>query len=139
VDQKGSSGAPAVALGVSPYTYNLTAYYENRGLSLRASYIYNEGQVAAASNQNGICLPNIASTTCPGGAYLFNNAYAQLDLSSSLRLAEIFGDLPSDPEITLDIQNLAEGKLRSYFQYPQASNNYYATGTTYMFGIRGSF
>ena len=81
----------------------------------------------------------MASATCPGGAYLYNNASAQLDLSSSFMLSERFGDIPSHPEIMFDVENMTNSKLRSYFQYPEAANANYAPGTTYMFGIPGSF
>lgn len=139
VDQKGSGAAPAIATGISPFTYNITGYYENNGASLRVSYVFNDRQVAAGTNQNGICLPSTAVTTCPNGAFLYNDPYAQLDLSSSLKLSTIFGDLPSDPELVFDVQNLTKSKLRSYFEYEEAANNYYSQGTTYMFGIRGTF
>lgn len=139
VDQKGSGAAPAVATGISPFTYNLTGYYENNVVSLRVAYVFDDKQVMAGTNQNGICLPNAASGTCPGGAYLYTSPYAQLDLSSSLKLSALFGDIPSDPEVIFDVQNLLKSKLRSYFQYPEAPYAYYSQGTTFMFGLRGSF
>jgi hypothetical protein len=39
-------GAPAVAVGVSPWTYNLTGYYEDHG-AIRLSYNYNDAQVSS--------------------------------------------------------------------------------------------
>jgi TonB-dependent receptor len=139
VGQNGTGAAPPIATGISPFTYNLTGYYEDHGLSLRLSYVFNDRQFMTGTNQNGICLPSASSPTCPGGAYLYTNAYAQLDLGSSFRLAELFGDIPSDPEITLEVQNLTKSKLRGYFQYPQAAYAYYSPGTTFLFGLRGSF
>ena len=139
VDQKGSGAAPAIATGISPVTYNLTGYYEDHGVSLHVSYVFDDRQVAAGTNQNGICLPSTASATCPAGAYLYNNAYSQLDLSSSLKLSTLFGELRSDPEIMFNVQNVLKSKLRSYFQYPEAVLAYYSPGTTYTFGIRGTF
>ena len=77
--------------------------------------------------------------SCPGGAYLFGAPYGQADFSSSLKLSTLFGDLPSDPELTFDIQNVFKSKLKSYFQYPSAPFTYYNQGSLYLFGIRGTF
>ncbi|HEY4941708.1 MAG TPA: TonB-dependent receptor [Rhizomicrobium sp.] len=139
VDQKGSGAAPAIATGVAPFTYNLTGYYENHGASVRLSYNFVDRTYSSGSNQNGICLPSTAAAGCPGGAFLFGAPYGQLDFSSSLKLSEVFGDLPSDPELTFDIQNLTKSKLRSFFQYPSAPFTVYNQGSLFMFGLRGSF
>lgn len=139
VDQKGSGAAPAIATGVAPFTYNLIGYYENHGLSARLSWTYTDRTYASGSNQNGICLPSSAAAGCPGGAYIFGAPYGQLDLSTSFKLSELFGDLPSDPEVTFDVQNLTKAKLRSYFQYPSAPFTVYNQGSLIMFGLRGSF
>ena len=139
VDQKGSGAAPAIATGVAPYTYNLTGYYENNGIMVRMSYNYTAQSYASGSNQNGICLPTATSSGCPGGAYLFGAPYGQADFSSSLKLSTLFGDIPSDPELTFDIQNVFKSKLKSYFQYPSAPFTYYNQGSLYLIGIRGTF
>ncbi len=139
VDQKGSGAAPAIATGVAPYTYNLTGYYENHGASVRVSYNYTDRTYSSGSNQNGICLPTTAAAGCPGGAYIFGAPYGQLDFSSSFRLGEVFGDLPTDPELTFDVQNLTKSKLRSYFQYSSAPYTVYNQGSLFLFGLRGSF
>lgn len=139
VDQKGSGAAPGIATGVAPYTYNLTAYYENHGAMVRLQYNFNDRTYASGSNQNGICLPDRTAASCPGGAYLYGAAYGQLDLSSSYRLSNLFGPIPSDPEITFDVRNLTRSKLHTYFQYPSAPFTYYDQGSLFMFGLRGSF
>jgi TonB-dependent receptor len=139
VDQKGSGAAPAIAQGVSPFTYNVTAYYDHDGISARFSYVWNDTQVVSGTNQNGLCLPSAAVTTCPDGARIYKRAYGQLDFSSSLRLAKIFGDIPTDPELTFDVQNLTKSKLSTYWQYPNVTGDYYRQGTTYLIGVRGSF
>jgi TonB-dependent receptor len=139
VDQKGSGAAPAIATGVAPYTYNLTGYYEQNGIMLRMSYNFTAQSYSSGSNQNSICLPNSAATGCPGGAYLFGAARGQADFSSSLKLATLFGELPSDPELTFNIQNVFNSKLKSYFQYPSAPFTYYQPGSLYMMAVRGSF
>jgi len=128
VDQKGSGAAPAVAIGVSPYTYNLVGYYENNGLMLRLSYVYNDGSVASSTNQSSI----------PAAA-LYTDPYAQLDLSASYKLSKLFGELPSDPEVTFDVQNLLQETQRTYFQYNNATFTYYEPGYVILFGVRGTF
>ncbi|MDE2134705.1 MAG: TonB-dependent receptor [Alphaproteobacteria bacterium] len=133
------SGAPAIATGVSPFTDNATIYYENNGIMLRLSHNYNAKTYASGSNQNGICLPTSSSAGCPQGAYLFGAPYAQTDFSSSLKLSTLFGDIPTDPELTFDIQNLFKAKQKSYFQYPSAPFTYYDRGSFYLFGLRGTF
>jgi TonB-dependent receptor len=136
VRQRG--GAPTLATGVAPYTYNFTAYYESDTVSLHMSYVFNAAAPFTEPNQNGICLPNIASRTCPDGARIYNDDYGQLDLSVSLKLSALFGPLPTDPAVLLDIQNLTRSKLRSYFQYSNATYAAYAPDTTFMFGVRGA-
>jgi len=136
VDQKGSGAAPGIATGVAPYTYNLTGYYENYGAMVRMSYNFTAQTYASGTNQNSVC---IGGSNCPGGAYLFGAPYGQLDFSSSYKLAGLFGEIPSDPEVTFDIQNLTRSKLRSYFQYSSAPYTYYDQGSLFLFGIRGTF
>jgi hypothetical protein len=86
-------------------------------------------------------LPSTAAqaTGCPAGAYLFSAPYGQMDISSSYRLANIFGDLPTDPELTFDVQNVLSGKLKVYDQYTNAIHSYYNQGKVFLFGFRGTF
>lgn len=137
VDQKGSGAAPAIATGVAPFTYNATVYYENDGLMARLSWNYTGREYTSGSNQNGLCIGG--QPACSGGAYLFAEAYGQADFSSSYRLSKLFGDLPSDPELTFDIQNVFKAKLKSSFQYSSAPFTYYNQGSLFLFGLRGSF
>jgi len=128
IDQRGSGNAPAIATGVAAYTYNVVAYYEQNGIMGRLSYVFNAGTINTGTNQNSIPL-----------ASQFGSSYNQLDLSASLKLARVFGDLPSDPEVTLDIQNLGQTKQRAYFQFPNAPFTLYKPGRVFLFGVRGSF
>lgn len=140
LDQKGSGAAPAIATGISPFSYNLTGYYENNGLMMRMSYVFNDRVYASGSNQQSVCLPNTTTApTCPAGAFLYGSPYGQADFSSSLKLSRLFGDLPSDPEMTFDVTNVFSAHLRSYDNFTNAVHNFYSQGTTYMFGIRGTF
>jgi len=142
-DQKSSGALPAIAGGVAPLTYNATAYYDHNGAMLRFSYTWNDKSYTTGATGGilGLCLPSIASVSsgCTAGPYFINAPYGQLDMSSSYRLANLFGDIPGDPELTFDIQNLTKSKLRTYEQYSYATNTYYDFGSVYMFGVRAEF
>jgi hypothetical protein len=123
--QKGSgTGAPAQAIGISPYTYNATAYYENRSASVRLSYVWNDEQTVTGPNQNGIPL-----------AQLHADAYGQLDLSASFE----FEALPTSPQITLNLINITGESQRATFQYDNAAFTYYDPGFQVLLGVRGKF
>ena len=127
IDQHGTGAAPAVALGVSPVTYNITAYYEGHGLTVRASTTFNRGSQSSGINQNGI-----------GAAALFTSDYRQYDLSSSLDLEKVFGT-HGLPQLTFDVVNIFNAEQRSYFQFPNATFTSYKPGTTFFVGLRGRF
>ncbi|GAA0532765.1 TonB-dependent receptor [Rhizomicrobium palustre] len=142
VTGQSSSGSAAVhATDVAPYSLNLTGYYERNGLMARLSYTFRARSYGTSSNVNSVCLPTTqaAASGCPEGAYLFSAAYGQADFSSSLRLSRFLGEIPSDPEITFNVQNLFHAKQFSYFQYSNATSRYYRTGQTISFGLHGAF
>jgi TonB-dependent receptor len=141
LDQKSSGSAPAFATGVPPLSYNVTGYYDHDGISVRLSYVFNDTSYASGSNNQSLCLPNINAQTagCPQGAYLFTKAYGQADFSSSVRLSRFLGEIPTDPELTFDVQNLFNSKLRGYDQFVSATHNYYDQGQVIMFGMRGTW
>jgi TonB-dependent receptor len=125
VSQKSiGSGVPAQAIGISPHTYNATAYWEGYGATLRLSYTWNSAQISSTANQNGLSFGQIKT-----------DARGQLDLGASYQLASV----PSKPTITLDAINLTKAKMRSTFTYDNAAYTYYSPGYTVMLGIRGSF
>jgi len=127
------SAAPSVVLGVSPLTYNLTGYYDNDGIMFKASYSYQRGTITN-SNVYGI----IASQ--PSFTVERSMDYGQVDLSSSVKLSKFIGELPTDPEVTFDVQNLTHAKNgRSYKQYTNLMNYSYDPGSLFMLGVRGSF
>ena len=124
VNQTGSgSGAPAVAIGISPYTYNLTGYYEGHGATVRLSYNYNDAQISSDANQNSIPV-----------ARLKTDAYKQMDLSASYQLP-----WKHSPMITFNAINITDEVQRQTFQYSNAAFTYYKPGSTYLIGIRGQF
>jgi hypothetical protein len=127
IDQTGSGAAPAVAVGVSPVTYNITGYYEHGGVSVRLSTTFQRGTVQSDANQNGIAL-----------ARLYSDDYQQYDLSASVDFAEIF-DMKWAPELTLDVINLTKAQQRNYFQFENAAFTVYNPGRQVMIGLRGRF
>jgi TonB-dependent receptor len=143
IDQKSTGSVPTYATGVAPLQYNLTGYYEDDGVMLRLSYNWNDRTYGSGSNTQNVCLPAVPSgvkpTSCPGGAYIFGAPYGQADFSSSVKLSRVFGDLPSDPELTFDVQNVFSAKAWSYVQLPDAVHSYYIKGQTYLVGLRGTF
>lgn len=144
IDQKSTGSVPAYATGVAPFQFNVTGYYEANGVMLRMSYNWNDTVYGSTSQSGGTCLPaqstGVLSVGCPNGAYIFGKAYGQADFSSSLKLSTLFGDdLPSDPELTFDVTNVFNGKLRSYVQFPDTVHTYYNQGQSYLLGIRGTF
>jgi TonB-dependent receptor len=129
IDQKGTGAAPAIAVGVSPQTYNFTAYYENRGISVRISGTSADGSEISGSNQNGI----------PAAA-LFADDYTQWDLSTSFDLAAMTNRAESFlPQITLDVVNVSDEDQRAYFQFENAAFTNYTPGRQVVLGVRGRF
>lgn len=117
-------GVPAQAIGVSPHTYNGTLYWEKDRFTVRASYTWNDDQISSGLNQNGI-----------PAAQLFTDARGQWDLSASYALP----DLPTAPQVTLNVINATGEPIRQTFQYDNATFTYYDGGYTVLLGVRGSF
>jgi TonB-dependent receptor len=118
------TGAPAKAVGISPWTYNVTGYYENYGGSVRLSYVWNDEQTASGPGQNGISF-----------AEFHNDARGQWDLSASYE----FKGLMTQPRITLDVINITEEGQRTTFQWPNATQAFYQPGRQIVLGVRGKF
>jgi len=125
VDQ--SSDGPAIAFGVAKYTYNVTGYYENHGVTLRVTTTFRKGSQSSSANQNGIA-----------AAALFADDYRQFDFSSIFDLEKMFG-IRHAPQLTFDVVNFTNSTLRSHFQFSDATFTQYKPGRQFLFGIRGSF
>jgi len=110
--------------GVSPKMWNSTLYWENYGASVRLSYNWQEGAKGSSTNQNNIPF-----------AYYYGADRGQMDLSASYTLA----NLPSKPQITLNVQNLTNKAITSYFGLSNMVDKYYEPGRTITLGIRGTF
>jgi TonB-dependent receptor len=117
-------GAPAVAVGVSPYTYNVTGYYDHGPASIRVSYVYNAAQISSDPNQNSVPV-----------ARLKTDARGQWDMSASYELSW----LPTSPRITLDAINITNTAQRQTFEYTNAAFTYYKPGRAILIGLRGQF
>ncbi|MET0272862.1 MAG: TonB-dependent receptor, partial [Phenylobacterium sp.] len=118
------AGAPAIAVGVSPTTYNLTGYYDRGPGSIRLSYTWNDDQISSGPNQNSVPV-----------AQLRTDARGQLDLSASYE----FDFIPMSPRLTLDVINITDEPQRQTFEYPNAAFTFYEPGRTVLIGIRGRF
>jgi len=129
IDQHGQGAAPAIAVGVSPETYNATLYYENHGVSVRGSVTSAQGtQLTGPGGQNGIT-----------NAELFSDTYTQYDFSSSFDLSQMFNTHEWVPQLTIDVVNVTNAEQRSYFQFTNATFTQYNAGRTVIVGLRGSF
>jgi TonB-dependent receptor len=143
ISQYSGGAAPVHAGGVPTLEYNATAYYENDGIMARASWTFTGSNYQANPGaQVNICLPNSSySSTTAGcqGPWYKTASHGELDVSSSLKLSKLLGELPTDPEMTFDVTNLNRAKLRVYDMYPSAIHSYYAPGSLFVLGFRGSF
>jgi len=135
VDQFGTGAAPSFAANVPPHTFNMTAYYEKSGISVRISQVYTAGSIQG-QNGNGVLDLKLPSTS--QNAFVYNNSYRQWDFASSFDLAKIFR-LSNAPEITFDVQNIFKAKQRSYFEFPNVANGMTNPGSFYMLGLRQKF
>src|SRR5690606_37509734 len=100
--------------GVSPSLWNATLYWENAVASVRLSYSWAEGAAGTGPNQQGI-LP----------AQIYGEDRGQLDLSASYTLRNV----PTQPQLTLNVLNLTGEKRRSNFWHDNAGNDLYDPGT----------
>lgn len=130
LDQKGTDDTRAS--DVPPYAYNLTGYYEHGGAMVRLSYSFTAGSWDGL-NGNGATHTN--GTTMG----IYTDDYGQMDLSASYKLSKLFGQIPTDPDVSLSAQNLTNARMRTYEAYSNAVYSYYKPGMSLIFGIRGTF
>jgi TonB-dependent receptor len=124
-----SSASPdANVLGISPWSYNLTGYYENDAFQVRVTYFHQDEAIASGptdSNYDGDPLPLRRAVDI---------ARSQLDLATSYRL-------PTSMELvlTFDAYNLTNEPVGQWYEYKGTVNQIYYPGATYTLGLRGSF
>jgi outer membrane receptor protein involved in Fe transport len=110
--------------GIAPKLVNATGYWEQYGASVRLSYNWKDGSASSGPGQNGLPIGQLI------GAKRF-----QWDLSASYTLEA----LPLKPQITLNVLNITDEKLRTNFTYPNAVYEYYNPGRSISLGVRGKF
>ena len=93
----------------------------------RISTVYNKGAQVSGLNQSGIPL-----------AAIYSADYRQWDFSSYVDLSKLFG-WGHEFQLTFDATNLFDAKLRTYFQFSDATFTQYNQGRTLMVGFRGKF
>ena len=127
---EGGTGQPAVAVGISPTTYNGTVYYDNGPASIRAVYTSTTtSRLPRAPNQEGLT-----------GNRFWTDEYDQLDLSASWK----FEGIASEPQITLNVINITGETQRQTWgndsiQFENAARTFYDPGFAVLLGVRGTF
>ena len=84
-----------------------------------------------------VCRPPTAQAAgCPGRRLSVQRAlWPDGHSRRAIGSANIFGELPTDPELTFDIQNVLSAKLRTYDQFTNATHSYYNQGKIILFGL----
>jgi TonB-dependent receptor len=123
--QATNSSATGPLPGVPKFTYNLGAYYENYGVSVHLTWVYNDKSIAANGPQNNVNLP------------LVSDARGQLDFSASYNLPNWWGQ--QQMQLTFNATNLTNEPIRTVFGYENAAYTVYYPGRQFLFGLRGKF
>ncbi len=121
----GAPGAPSSAVtGLSKYTYNVTAFYENHGFMGRLSYAFRDAYISfLGNNENNIQGDNWAQPT------------GYLDASFSYKLP-----FDTDVSLSLEVQNITNEQQLVYFRNdPQTPRASFAPGRQLLLGVSGSF
>lgn len=122
-------GQDAEALGGNVYgiatkLWNATAYWERFGASVRLSYNWRSTNDSSGPNQNAI-----------EPAQLVSGKRSVWDLSAGYTLL----GFAMQPQLTLNVLNLTNTKLRTNFWRPNAVYELYNPGRSVMVGLRGTF
>jgi TonB-dependent receptor len=128
IDQESSGGLPgapsSAVTGLSPYTYNLTAFYENFGFSGRLSYAVRDTYIAFLGNND----QNIA-----GDNFAQKSGY--LDGSFSYKLPT-----QTNISISIELQNMTNEQQLTYFRDDRfMPRTAFAPGRQVLLGVSGSF
>ncbi len=117
------SGLQAVATGIAPVMWKGSAFYERGPVSVHLIFDRTSGGVASGANQNGI----------PSARLLFA-AHKEWDLSGGYT----FANLPTKPQIDLDVLNITKSSISTYFGGSDALYSRFNPGRTIMVSLRGS-
>ncbi|HVQ12490.1 MAG TPA: hypothetical protein VMS40_02825, partial [Vicinamibacterales bacterium] len=121
----GPAGAPSSAVtGLSPYTYNITGFYENAGFSGRLSYAFRDAYINFLGNND----QNIQGDN-------WSQPQGYLDASFSYKLP-----WKTDISISLEAQNITNEQQLIYFRNdPNTPRQSFAPGRQVLLGVSGSF
>jgi hypothetical protein len=113
----------ALLAGLAPWTYNATAYYENKLFQLRLSFVHRDETLAAVCPCDNV----------PGDRYNVATNYLDAQLSFPLPFYR-------KASITLQAQNLMQQVTLSRFDKQEARpyNGSYA-GRNFVIGLRANF
>jgi len=123
-----SKSNDANVLGISPWSYNFTGYYENDSFQVRVTYYHQDKSIVSGpvdSNYDGDPLPL---------RRIWTIARSQVDLAASYRLPT-----EADLVVTFDAYNLTSEPVGSWYEYEGTVNDIYYPGATYTIGLRGTF
>ncbi|RZL39174.1 MAG: TonB-dependent receptor, partial [Rubrivivax sp.] len=123
----GTSGQ--VPIGVSPYTANLTAYFENSRGSIRLSSNYqaqSSFDTMASDGNNAFRLVKA------------NRAYFSMDLSTRIEIGDWVG-WKKGVSVNFDVANLGAAKQKSFVQEEYATRTYWDPGRTYQLTAQMKF
>lgn len=123
----GTSGQ--VPIGVSPYTANLTVYFENSRGSIRLSNSYQAQSSFDTMSSDGNVNYRLIKA---------NRAYFQMDLSTRLEIGDWVGWKPG-VSINFDVANLGAAKQKSFVQEEYATRTYWDPGRTYQLTAQMKF
>ncbi|MDT7838609.1 TonB-dependent receptor [Aquabacterium sp. OR-4] len=123
----GTSGQSPI--GVSPYTINLTGYFENSRGSVRLSGSYKAQSVLETMASDG----NVAVRLNK-----YNRAYLQMDLSTRLEIGDWVGWKPG-VSVNFDVANLTAAKQKTFVQEEYATRTYWDPGRTYQLSAQMKF
>jgi hypothetical protein len=128
IDQESSGGLPgapsSAVTGLSPYTYNFTAFYENFGFSGRLSYAVRDTYIAFLGNND----QNIAGDNFAQKSGYLNGSFSY--------------KLPTETNISvsIELQNLTNEQQLTYFRDDQfMPRTAFAPGRQILLGVSGSF
>ena len=110
----------AIITGISDWTYNVTAYYENELFQTRLTYFHQDGSVAGYTQNRE----------------LISFDRSQVDFSASYALPVLE---EMDLTLTFDAYNLTNEPVGSWHEIDGIAFNAFYPGATYTFGIRGRF
>ncbi|MEO3691114.1 TonB-dependent receptor [Roseateles paludis] len=127
LQDSGTSGQ--VPIGVSPYTANLTVYFENKRGSVRLSANHQAKSSFDTMSSDGNVNFRLVKA---------NRAYSFFDLSTRLEFGDWVG-WNKGASINFDVANLGAAKQKSYVQEEYATRTYWDPGRTYQLTAQMKF